>query len=242
MNTVIYGACGKMGSLLLDHLLSDDRFDLMCGIDPLVCSFTTIPIYTSLSDIDAPELIIDFSHPSNIDEILEYAVMNKIALVIATTGHSQLQKQLIIDSSKQIPIFYSSNLSFGIHIINKILKSITKELEDEFDIEIIEKHHRLKFDSPSGTAKLLASTIQSSSKKDYKLINGRSIDSGKRTNTEIGVHAIRCGGIVGDHTVIFASNDEVIEITHQALSKTVFVHGAIKAALFICNQAPGLYI
>ena len=242
MKTVIYGINGKMGSLLAQFLLKDNRFDLVYGVDPLNDSdLGEISVYNTFLENPVPDVIIDFSHHTQISTILRYASTNKVPLVIATTGYSEIDKKLIFDMSKEIPIFYSANMSYGISLIRQMLKQFTTALENDFDIEVIEKHHHHKVDAPSGTANLLINTIQEVSQKHYQIIPGRSGQTGKRTTSEIGVHALRGGSIVGEHTIVFAGVDEVIELTHKAESKAIFVHGAIKAALFIKDQNPGLY-
>lgn len=240
MKTVIYGICGRMGSCLLEHVQNDERFEILYGVDILADQVQDISVLCELDEANIPELIIDFSDPRQIIKILNFATKHQVALVIATTGHDKLEKQLIRDAAKVIPIFYSANLSFGVLVIKKILRQFAKYLEDDYDIEIIEKHHAKKLDAPSGTALLLGNTIIANTNKGYHFVEGRS-GCKKRNKDEIGIHALRGGSIVGEHQVIFAGSDEVIEINHQALSKAVFVHGAIKAALFIKEKSSGLY-
>lgn len=241
MKTVIYGICGRMGSCLLDYLKKDERFELLYGVDISANQTRDVWVLQELDEDNIPELIIDFSDPRQIIKILNYAKMHQVALVIATTGHDMLEKQLIMDAANVIPIFYSANLSFGILVIKKILMQYAKYLEEDYDIEIIEKHHAKKLDAPSGTALLLGKTIIENTNKEYHFVEGRSGGSGKRKKDEIGIHALRGGSIVGEHQVIFAGLDEVLEFSHQALSKAVFVQGAIKAALFIKGKSSGLY-
>lgn len=241
LKVIIYGINGKMGGLLAQHLANDSRFSLIAGVDPVMNKPSSIPVFHTLEEAEKPDCIIDFSHHSQIEIILKYALKKRVALVIATTGYNELEKKMIVDASKLIPIFYSANMSFGVQIINRILRDYINVLENDFDIEIIEKHHSLKADAPSGTANMLAKTIIDASTKDYKIIYGRSGQSTKRLKKELAIHAVRGGSIVGEHTVLFAGNEEVIELTHKAESKAIFVHGAIKATVFICSQTPGLY-
>jgi 4-hydroxy-tetrahydrodipicolinate reductase len=234
MRTIVYGINGKMGSLLAEEIQKDKRFELIGGIAPQ-SNFLSNNIYTDLNDGKVPELIIDFSHPSQLTNIINYALKYKVALVIATTGYDSNQLQLISESSKEIPIFYSANMSYGIQVMKKLILEAIEKLDD-FDIEIIEKHHNQKVDSPSGTALTLFKTIQS--KRECQIRKNGFI---RNDRNEVGIHSVRGGTIVGEHSVIFAGNNEVLEITHHAQSKLVFVKGAIKAALFICQQKPGLY-
>ncbi len=226
-----YGAIGK---LLEQTITNDNDLELVGVVDGL--GNTEYSCFTDLKEV--PEVIIDFSHHTVTTALLQYAVTNNVAVVIATTGHTREEKQVIENTSTKIPVLYSANTSLGINVLSEVVKQVTKSLGFEFDIEIIEKHHNKKIDSPSGTAKLLANSIQEV--RESNLVYGRE-GMQPRTENEIGIHAVRGGTIPGEHTIMFAGNDEIIEIKHQALSKQIFVTGAIKAASFIVNQEPGLY-
>ncbi len=171
--------------------------------------------------------IIDFSHFSLTEEILKYAIEINSPLVIATTGHTDEQKLKIEEASKKIAILKATNTSLGVNIMNQIVSYATKLLAD-FDIELIEKHHNRKIDAPSGTAVTLLEVINESFSEKKNFVYGREGNK-KREKNEIGVHAIRAGNIVGEHTVIFSSGDEIIEIKHEALSRKIFADGAVKA-------------
>lgn len=186
---------------------------------------------------EAFDVIIDFSHPSYLEMILDYVKKNNTPLVVATTGYTQEQIDAILACAKEHPVVYTANFSLGITVFEEVLKQITPILEDSFDIEVIEKHHNKKVDAPSGTAKMLVQAMNED--KRYAEVNGR-VGMSKR-GKEIGIHAIRGGTIVGEHSVIFAGEDEVFEIKHEAHSKNIFVNGAIKAALFIVGKDAGLY-
>lgn len=186
------------------------------------------------------DVVIDFSHFSKLEKLLNDCVEKEYPLVIATTGYDGEILEKIVDSSKKIPILLSSNTSLGINALNDIIEKITPKLEENFDIEIIEKHHNKKIDAPSGTAITLLETIQNSLSEKYEVIYGRE-GMRKREKKEIGVHAIRGGTIVGEHSIIFAGEDEIIEITHKALSKKIFAVGALKCADFIFSKKPQLY-
>ena len=184
--------------------------------------------------------IIDFSHFSLTEEILKYAIEINSPLVIATTGHTDEQKLKIEEASKKIAILKATNTSLGVNIMNQIVSYATKLLAD-FDIELIEKHHNRKIDAPSGTAVTLLEVINESLSKKKNFVYGREGNK-KREKNEIGVHAIRAGNIVGEHTVIFSSGDEIIEIKHEALSRKIFADGAVKAILSLTNKPSGLYL
>lgn len=183
------------------------------------------------------DVIIDFSHPNNLNMILEYVKKTNTPLVVATTGYSDVQIARIKETSKAHPIVYTANFSLGITVFEEVLRQISPILEDNFDIEVIEKHHNKKIDAPSGTAKMLVDAIDPD--HQYERVYGR-VNESKR-NKEIGVHAIRGGSIVGEHSVIFAGEDEVFEIKHEAHSKFIFASGAVRAAEFIKDKPSGIY-
>ncbi|MGL5278966.1 MAG: 4-hydroxy-tetrahydrodipicolinate reductase [Cetobacterium sp.] len=186
------------------------------------------------------DVVVDFSHFSKLNDLLDRCVERNYPLVIATTGYSGETLEKIVESSKKIPILLSSNTSLGINAINSVLEKLVPKLEENFDIEIIEKHHNKKIDAPSGTAITLLETIQNSLCEKYDVVFGRE-GVAKREKKEIGVHAVRGGTIVGEHTIIFAGEDEIIEISHKALSKKIFAVGALKCADFILGKQPRLY-
>lgn len=186
------------------------------------------------------DVVIDFSHFSRLEKLLNDCVERKYPLVIATTGYDGEILEKIVDSSKKIPILLSSNTSLGINALNDILEKLIPKLEGNFDIEIIEKHHNRKIDAPSGTAITLLETIQNSLSERYEVVYGRE-GMKKREQKEIGVHAVRGGTIVGEHSIIFAGEDEIIEVTHKALSKKIFAVGALKCAEFILKKQAKLY-
>lgn len=183
------------------------------------------------------DVIIDFSHPNNLNMVLEYVKKKGTPLVVATTGYSDIQVARIKETSKTHPIVYTANFSLGITVFEEVLRQISPILEDTFDIEVIEKHHNKKIDAPSGTAKMLVDAIDPN--HQYERVHGR-VGESKRSK-EIGVHAIRGGSIVGEHSVIFAGEDEVLEIKHEAHSKFIFASGAVRAAEFIEDKPAGIY-
>lgn len=186
------------------------------------------------------DVIMDFSHYSRLDTLLDYAVDRGLPLVIATTGYSDEILKKIENSSKKIPILLSSNMSLGINLLQDILEKITPILYPNYDIELIEKHHNKKIDSPSGTAKTLLEVIKKNIDEVIEEKYGR-VGMEKREKNEIGVHSLRGGTIVGEHSVLFCGNDEIIELKHTALSKKIFAEGALQGAKFIIGKEPGLY-
>ncbi|MGL5989831.1 4-hydroxy-tetrahydrodipicolinate reductase [Cetobacterium sp.] len=207
------------------------------GQDKIVAFVDDIKNIDLNEDVD---VVVDFSHFSKLDNLIESCVNRKYPLVIATTGYTGATLEKIIKASKVIPILLSSNTSLGVNAINGILKTLVPKLENNFDIEIIEKHHNKKIDSPSGTAITLLETIKNSLKERYSVVYGRE-GVAKRNQKEIGIHSIRGGTIVGEHTIIFAGEDEIIEVTHKALSKKIFAIGALKCAEFLKDKEAKLY-
>ncbi|WP_425446960.1 4-hydroxy-tetrahydrodipicolinate reductase [Dethiothermospora halolimnae] len=243
IRTIIYGCNGKMGQVLSKQLMNNDDFQIICGIDRNTTEYNNnYPVYNSLYQYkEEVDVIIDFSHRSYLDEILEYSLDNKIPVVIATTGFDDKDLDKIKGASREVPILHSSNMSLGINVLSMVLKQISELLDENFDIEIIEKHHNRKIDAPSGTAYLLANTINDSLKNKKQYVYGREGGDAKRQESEIGIHALRGGTISGEHSVIFAGLDEVIELKHTALSKNIFAVGAMRAARFLVNKSPDLY-
>lgn len=225
MKIAIHGT-GTMGKIIRD-----------VGNDKIVAFVDDIEEIDINEKID---VVIDFSHFSKLNDLLDRCAERNYPLVIATTGYSGETLEKIVETSKKIPILLSSNTSLGINAINSILEKLVPRLEENFDIEIIEKHHNKKIDSPSGTAITLLETIQNSLHEKYDVVYGRE-GMAKREKKEIGVHAVRGGTIVGEHTIIFAGEDEIIEISHKALSKKIFAVGALKCADFIIGKQPRLY-
>ena len=239
LRVIINGYSGSMGKVLTKCVNEDSELQLICGVskDDLDVPFKT---YHKMSDVEeSADVIIDFSHHSTIDDVLGYATKTKTPLVIATTGFNEDELGKIKEASSIIPIFHSSNMSLGVNVLVKLVKEAAKALNG-FDIEIIEKHHNKKLDAPSGTAVMIANGIKEVL-PDTECIYGRYGRSEKRSSNEVGIHAIRGGTIVGEHTAIFAGHDEVVEIKHTAQSKDIFAKGAIAAAKFLVNQKAGYY-
>ena len=238
---LLCGACGKMGKMITDCAKNYDNCKIVCGVDrtAMPCDF---PLFDNFSDINIkPDVIIDFSNVAVLDSLLDYATSNNIPVVIATTGYTQEQIQKIKDVSKKIPVFFTFNMSLGINLLCALSKKAASVLGDNFDIEIIEKHHNQKLDAPSGTAIMLADSINEELGNKLNYEYDRHSKRAKRPKNEIGIHSVRGGTIVGEHEVIFAGNDEVISLSHSASSKAVFANGAIKASIFLAKQTAGLY-
>lgn len=241
MKVIVYGY-GLMGKKVANKVRSQSDMDLIAVISYEFDEKVPEKSFNSLNECEEKaDVIIDFSHPNNLDDILSYALENKTKLVIATTGYNDEQLDKINEASKQIPIFQSYNTSYGVQMVTKILRQVAKEFyKANYDIEILEKHHNQKIDAPSGTAKLLYEVIEEEIGETTPVYD-RSALHKKRTHDQIGIQAMRGGTIFGEHTVMFAGVDEIIEIKHTALSKEVFVQGAISAAYALNDKEKGLY-
>ena len=239
---VITGACGKMGRVINDIVNTRDDCEITAGIDIAGEQYAEFPVYKKLFDLpEKPDVIIDFSHPSLLDELLDYCKINNVPVVIATTGYTDEQIKQIKTAAGQIPVFFTFNMSLGINLLADLVKKATSVLADGFDIEIIEAHHNQKIDAPSGTAIMLANAVNEQLDESYPLEYDRHSKREKRPKKQIGMHSIRGGTIVGEHEVIFAGKDEIITLSHSARSKEVFAVGAVRAAVFMVGKKPGMY-
>ena len=237
MKIVVYGA-GVMAQYVKESIINSKN-EFVGFVDPLgKGDFVNLKGENSNVEYDA---IIDFSHFSLIDDVLEAGIAKKVPVLVATTGHTEEQLKEIEKAAELIPVIKATNTSLGVNIVNEIVAFATKLLKD-FDIEIVEKHHNRKIDAPSGTASTLLEIVKENLNdgNDYRTVYGREGYS-KRAEKEIGVHAIRGGNIVGEHTVIYAKNDEIIEIKHEALSRKMFSDGAVKAIEFLSGKNAGKY-
>ncbi len=241
-NIAICGAVGKMGRVIADVIENRDDCRVVAGIDKIAEQYSAFPVYASISDMkEKPQVIIDFSHPSTLEDLLEYCLSNGVALVIATTGYNEEQIDKINKAAEQIPLFFTFNMSLGINLLADLAKKAVKILGGQYDIEIIEKHHNQKIDAPSGTAIMLADAINEELDEKYTYTYDRHSVRAKRGKTAIGMHSIRGGTIVGEHEIIFAGRDEVISLKHEAHSKQVFAVGSVNAAIFLAGKPAGLY-
>ncbi|MDO4593783.1 MAG: 4-hydroxy-tetrahydrodipicolinate reductase [Tissierellia bacterium] len=238
INIAIAGINGAMGQVLAGLVENDENLNLVCGISR--SANQKIKTYESFDDIkEDVDVIIDFSSPDLLDSMLDYAKRTNTKLVIATTGYSEEQEEKIERISEEIAILKAGNMSLGVNVLKQITTQLSSLLKD-FDIEIVEAHHNLKKDAPSGTAKMLFDAVKKD-RKDAKAVYDRHDFSKKREKNEVGISSIRAGSIVGEHEIYFAGVDEVVKISHQALSKKIFAKGAIEAAKFIINKEKGLY-
>lgn len=241
LEVLVNGCNGKMGQVVCDLVEKDEDLLLKCGFDKENTGEFAFPVYTNINEItEKPDVIIDFSIPIATFNILEYAKKNKVPVVIATTGFTEEQENLIKEYSKDLPIFKSANMSYDINIMKRIVMELAPLLKGT-DIEITEVHHNRKIDSPSGTAQMLADAINSSLGNTYHCEYNRHDKREKRDKKEIGMSSIRGGNIVGEHTVQFFGEFETFEIKHTSYSRNVFAEGAIKAAKFISNKESGFY-
>ncbi len=238
---ILCGACGKMGGNVLSLLENDPEAVAVCGVD-LFPKEIGIPVYQSFADVkEEADVIIDFSSPVNLKERLDYAKAHNLGIVLASTGFTSEDLALIDEYASSVAIFKTANLSLGVNLMQALIKTAAEVLGDAYDVEIIERHHNLKKDSPSGTALMLADTINEAFDNQKRIVNGREGIVGAREKSEIGMHAVRGGTIVGEHEVMFAGEDEIITISHSARSKRVFAVGAIRAAKFLPKKDAGMY-
>lgn len=243
MTKIILNGCnGKMGQVITRLAGEDESLEIVAGFDILNNKENDYPVFTSPDDFQGEaDVVIDFSHPDSLESILSFCRKRKLSVIVCTTGLSNSQKNIMEASSKEIPVFFSANMSLGINLLIDLAKKATALLGENFDIEIIEKHHNQKIDAPSGTALAIADAIAEDMPNEAEYVYDRHISRKKRKKSEIGIHAVRGGTIVGEHTVLFAGTDEVIEIKHSAASKEIFAVGALRAAKFMKNKNAGMY-
>ena len=239
MKIIINGISGRMGAevarLTEEHLRGAE---LHAGVD-LGGNDSGFPCFQTLEQVPAgADCIVDFSHHSATKSLLTHACKNKIPVVLATTGHTEKELKMIEEAAKEIPVFFSANMSLGVALLAELAKK-TASVYSNANIEIVEIHHNRKLDAPSGTALLIANAIKEVRKK-ATLMLGRS-GQGKRTEEEIGIHAIRMGNIVGTHEVMVSTDAETITLKHEAHSRALFAEGALAAAEFLCKKPAGLY-
>ncbi len=241
MKVLVNGCNGKMGQEVAKEVTLTQDMDVVCGFDRIDTGDNNFPVFTKIADIDVmPDVIIDFSVPQATFQILEFARKNHIPVVIATTGFSESEMKKIEKYAENLPIFKSANMSYEINLMAKIIRELAVKLENS-DIEIVETHHNRKIDSPSGTALILADSINEALNREMHYEYNRHTKREKRTKKEIGIHSIRGGTEVGKHSVIFFGDNESFEITHNCTSRSVFARGAIKSAEFILHKENGLY-
>lgn len=240
---IMHGCNGKMGQVITDICKEDENIEIAAGIDPYTGLENTYPVFAKISECDIEaDVIVDFAAAAAVDELLEYSREKKIPLVLCTTGLTEEQLKKVEETSKEVAVLKSANMSLGINMLMDLLQKAAKTLAlAGFDMEIVEKHHNQKLDAPSGTALALADSINEALDDAYDYKYDRSQERKKREKYEIGIQAVRGGNIVGEHEVIFAGTDEVIEFKHTAYSKAVFAKGAVEAAKFLAGKPAGRY-
>ena len=243
INIILSGCNGKMGRVITASAAIRDDVQIVAGLDALDTTENSgYPVFAKADLCDIPaDVIIDFSHPAALASLLNLAVNRSLPLVLATTGMSPEQLADIEKAADSVPVFFTANMSLGVNLLLELSKMAAKLLGNDFDIEIIEKHHNQKIDAPSGTALMLANGISSVLPREPVYTYDRHSRRGKRSKNEIGIHAIRGGTITGEHDVLFAGQDEVLTLSHSAASKEVFATGCINAALFLSGKPAGLY-
>lgn len=243
VKVILNGACGHMGRVVSEIASQDPDVKIVAGVDAFGEAYSDFPLFHSIDECTVPaDVIIDFSTAKAVDAVVRYGGEKNIPMVICTTGLSDEQVEEIKKTSAHVAVLRSGNMSLGINLLLKLLKTASQTLlPNGFDPEIVEEHHRRKLDAPSGTAVMLADSINEAGGGDYAYVYGRSDRREPRPQKEIGISSVRGGTIVGVHDVIFAGQDEVIEIKHTAYSRAIFAKGAVSAAKFLVGAKPGLY-
>lgn len=240
---MISGCNGKMGQVVTAMCAQRDGIEVVAGVDVHAVKQNDYPVYAD--PMECPEevdCVVDFSNPAALPSLLAYCKKSGSAIVLATTGYSEAQQQLICEAAKELRIFRSANMSLGINVLMALVQQAAKVLGDTCDIEIVEKHHNRKLDAPSGTALMIADAAAASLPQKPEYVYERHSVRQQRSKQEIGISSVRGGTIVGEHEILFAGTDEVLEIKHTAYSREIFANGAIKAAQFLASRtAPGLY-
>lgn len=240
---LLHGCNGKMGRMITELVKNDADAEIVAGVDAYTGVPNEYPVFDSVEKCDVEaDVVIDFSNAGAMDALLDYCAAKKLPVVLCTTGLSETQLEKVQETAGKTAILKSANMSLGINLLMKLLKDAAKVLGNSgYDIELVERHHNQKLDAPSGTALALADSINEAMNGEYHYVYDRSQVRQKRDAKEIGISAVRGGTIVGDHEVIFAGTDEVIEFKHSAYSRNVFAKGAVEAAKFLAGKTPGMY-
>ena len=240
---ILSGCNGFMGRSITEIVASDADAEIVAGIDLEDHGDKIYPVFTNIEECTVEaDVVIDFSSPKALDSLLSYCTGKKVAAVFCTTGYSEEQLARIHDAASLTAVMKSANMSLGINMLLKLVQEAAKLLAPAgFDMEIVEKHHNLKVDAPSGTALALADSLNAALEEQYEYTYDRSKERKRRDKYEIGISAVRGGNIVGEHEVIFAGLDEVIEFKHTAYSKSVFAKGAVQAAKYMAGKEAGFY-
>ena len=240
---IMCGCNGKMGRVISQLVKEDEHAEIVAGVDISGEQLDTYPVFKKITECNVEaDAVIDFSSPVVLNDILSVGIEKNLPLVLCTTGYSEEQLAKINEASKKVAILRSANMSLGINLLLGLVQAAAKVLSDaNFDIELVEKHHNQKVDAPSGTALALADAINEALNNEYNYKYDRSAERVKRDKKEIGISAVRGGTIVGEHEVIFAGTDEVIEFKHTAYSKAIFGKGAVSAAKYLAGKPAGMY-
>lgn len=240
---MMHGCNGKMGRMITEIVKGDENAEIAVGVDAYTEVPNDYPVFDSIEKCDVDvDVVIDFSNAGAVDGLLDYCVAKKLPVVLCTTGLSEEQLRKVDEASKEIAILKSANMSLGVNLLLKLLQDAAKVLAPAgFDIEVVERHHNQKLDAPSGTALALVDSVNEALDNEYHYVYDRSQVRQKRDKKEIGISAVRGGTIVGQHEVIFAGTDEVIEFHHTAYSRSVFGKGAVEAGKFLAGKEAGMY-
>ena len=243
IRAIMHGCNGKMGQTITAMCKEDPEIEIVAGIDLYDGISNSYPVFPNISVCDVKaDVIIDFSNAKAVDDLLVYSVEKQVPVVLCTTGLTEEQLQKVQEAGKKVAVLKSANMSLGINMLMELLKKAALTLTPAgFDIEIVEKHHNQKLDAPSGTALALADSMNEALEEKYDYVYDRSRERKKREKYEIGISAVRGGNIVGEHEVIFAGQDEVIEFKHTAYSTAVLAKGAVQAAKFLAGKPAGMY-
>lgn len=243
MRILLVGCNGRMGQAMAMRVKDEPGMEIVAGVDVVQDKTNSFKVYSDLSEItESPDVVVDFSHISLTEALLEFCIANKLPLLLCTTGVAGDLDRKISEAAKTIPLFRSFNMSLGISLLQALVRQAAKVLGDTYDIEIIEKHHNAKLDAPSGTAIMIAQAAASALSFEPQYVYDRTGELKKRDHHEIGIHSIRGGTIVGEHEAMFIGPNEVLTISHSAGSRELFVNGAVKAAAFLLvHPTPGLY-
>ena len=243
IRVLISGCNGHMGQIVAQLCSENPDVEIAAGINRTPIQKNDFPVYSDPMEFPGEaDVLIDFSNPANLTALLRYCTKKKMPAVLCTTGYSAEQIQEIEAAAQVVPMFRSGNMSLGINLLLALVKKAAAVLGKDYDIEIVERHHHRKVDAPSGTALMLADAAASQLPEGTEYVYDRQSVRRPRGKNEIGIYSVRGGNIVGDHEVIFAGNQEVVELKHSALSRDVFAEGAVNAAIYMCGvQTPGLY-
>ncbi|SCW26456.1 dihydrodipicolinate reductase [Ruminococcaceae bacterium YRB3002] len=236
------GCCGRMGKAIAALCKTNEDYKIVAGCDVITTNDLSFPVFTNPTDCDVDfDVIIDFSNAKAVPMIVEYAISVGKPLVCCTTALSDETVESIFDASKKIPVFKSANMSYGMNVMFELVRQATKALYPECDIEIVEAHHSRKVDAPSGTALMIADVISEETNNELEYVYDRHTANHARDKKELGISSIRGGNIVGEHEVMFISDEEIVKISHSAQTRDVFGKGALTAAAFLVGKAPGYY-